>query len=289
MSDELDQLRKRVKDDEFFARRIIEREAHNLEGWVMLSKEEWPEALSSALETLGKSISPHGARELDGLTMTKGIRNSFFEIVKDCDFEPSSFEWLLVDSPNTKALLSPLVLYRNSRYYYLFDHLDGKHLAEFSPGPAGLVQRSHPSSWHDHRQHFSIWLNSLRQELEEPDLWLTNDEGSDQQMNLALIPLDVFRPTTDNSAFVEQEIKGITRLLSAMGNAIRQSTDLSAEQHRITREKLEYLEDAAKKHGRIDWLNIFVGTMVNILSSLSQTQVAYYLRQLCGTVLRLIG
>ena len=37
----------------------------------------------------------------------------------------------------------------------------------------------------------------------------------------------------------------------------------------ILKSKLAYLEDAAKRHGRIDWINLSIGVLVNIAIALA--------------------
>jgi hypothetical protein len=90
------------------------------------------------------------AKELDGSEFERGQRESLFQ---------------------QSGLIVSVLIHRPSGYYYLFDFRDGKHFAEYSPGPDSPVRRENPGGWGSQISYVRQWLDHLKREVEAPDLW----------------------------------------------------------------------------------------------------------------------
>ena len=96
--------------------------------------------------------------------------NEVFQVVKVLGFEPTGFRWQLVPSLRTSGLLVSQ-LSHTSGSYFLFDQQVGKDYCTYTPGREKKVEHQYPGDWRTQRVYVRRWLENLKRETEQPDLW----------------------------------------------------------------------------------------------------------------------
>lgn len=117
-------------------------------------------------------------------------------------------------------------------------------------------------SWQTIRPRISSWLEDVKLDLETPDLWA---ELQRETQFLGAISDDV----TKNTPFTPDEQNEISARLRALAEHTRNTYPLSAQQTRALDAKIDYLVNAARRLGRIDWLNVCAGAIVGYILTAS--------------------
>lgn len=108
---------------------------------------------------------------------------------------------------------------------------------------------------------FSEWLQVVKYELEEPDLWEMMDSKS---------PLSIAPKSYENKAtFSEPELEIIAKQLERIETFILKTNSLSRGEIATVRNTFIYLHDKAPTTTKLDWKNIFAGALVSLLLSLA--------------------
>jgi hypothetical protein len=94
----------------------------------------------------------------------------------------------------------------------------------------------------------------MSQELTAPDLWA--ELAAQQEALGAGEPALV-----ENTPFTEEERKVIEARLAEAMEYVRQTHELSAEQHAALKDRLDYLVEAADRLPRLDWRNALLGVL----------------------------
>jgi hypothetical protein len=107
-------------------------------------------------------------------------------------------------------------------------------------------------SWQKLMPRVSSWLQSVKLDLDTPDLW------AELQREAELLGAGTDE-VTENTPFTPDEQKEIARRLQELAEHARRTYSLSEAQMRDLNAKLDYLVNAAGRLGRIDWRNVFAG------------------------------
>lgn len=67
-----------------------------------------------------------------------------------------------------------------------------------------------------------------------------------------------------NSPFTSEEINRISNALKILSVKVQETLELQPDHIRFLESKLGYLEEATKRQGRVDWMNLSVGVLLNI-------------------------
>jgi hypothetical protein len=112
---------------------------------------------------------------------------------------------------------------------------------------------------------FSAWIQDTVQpyldELEEPDLWSAYSADS--------VLMEAGSTTDDNTPFDVAEQGKVAVSLGEVRAFLEETHKPSDEERRFIDERLKYLEDAATRLGRKDWINIAAGVISNIAVGLA--------------------
>jgi hypothetical protein len=117
-------------------------------------------------------------------------------------------------------------------------------------------------SWLTLPPRIDYWLKDVKRDLETPDLWA---ELQRETQLLGAISDDV----TKNTPFTPDEQNEISTRLRELAEHTRNIYPLSAPQTRALDAKIDYLVNAARRLGRIDWLNVCAGAIVGYVLTAS--------------------
>lgn len=197
----------------------------------------------------------------------KSQKNKIFEFVQESGFDPNDFKWntaeitLYATGFGINYLVSQLAC-KNTNFNFTFSN--NLHYWYPSYSPAERVLKMNFTNPLDEQEMFMnvyIWLQSLKREIETPDLWA--------QFKQYQITSEVLEDEENpNSQFTEEQLSRVTYGIEQIRTYLLKEYQREAET-RLINEKLDYLIDSAKKQGRIDWKNIFVSTIISIGTSLT--------------------
>lgn len=181
------------------------------------------------------------------MQMGKRAWNDIFETIKRGGFDPVEFD-------RDEGDEAVAIRHRQSGSELILD--DGR-MARYS---VSWTVGDEPRKTHEvdtPSEGILLWLEELKLDLETPDLWATLRQ---QREMLDTSP-------TENTPFTADEQQEIVKELSEINVYVKQTYALPGDQMRALEGRLDYLQDAASRMGRVDWRNaatgVLLGTIVN--------------------------
>lgn len=191
--------------------------------------------------------------------LLKSQKNLLFSALEVNNFDPATFKWEKANSNNQQRLIVPRLVHVPSDGFFQFDLLSGVEWCMYSPGENRVVDQCYPGSWDGQVTQFNYWLHYLRQEYECTDMWSAISGAS------ALV-LDMKTGVNeDNSMLSQPERKRLSQSLNEIHAYLVSTNSVSVASNKIIEERLNYLEQAAERVGRKDWMNLAYGTLINIV------------------------
>lgn len=190
--------------------------------------------------------------------LKKSQRNEIFDLITSTGLSPRDFEIIKTDSLFEQTKIN----FKNSKYYFTLTHDGHSDVIKQSPGDEKLIEEyTTRPDWNHKKVKISDWLKRLKSELEQPDKWnnyyLISDEFNWR-----------FNDDKDNSKFSFAEIEEISNSINQVKNQVRE-LELTDEKLNIINDKLDYLLEKSKVLGKLDWKNLFVGTIITLIVQLS--------------------
>lgn len=185
--------------------------------------------------------------------LRRSQRNELFEVIRESGLDPADFMWDFVmlghDCPAV-----PSLRHRSSQFFFTFEEYED---GMYSPGCSRMGDVLAPVRWNTWVQQFRCWLEELKGETQEPDLW--------EQLSQSQIGLDFSADSeADNRPFTGAEAKQITAGIKKMQEYLATECPEVAGFGDEINEKLGYLTKAVGRLGRIDWANACIGALVGV-------------------------
>lgn len=202
-------------------------------------------------------------------------RNEIFRLIQQAGMDTREFEWTAPDPRGIER-----IQHGSSGYAFAFSATELGQYIDYSPGPIDVRVHEEIIHWSQVPDHVRIWLQSLKRELDEPDLWAELERekellgGGDGEQ-------------VENTAFTLAEQQQIAAQLSEAQDYVRQTQELSPEQMHALEARIDYLIDAAARLPRLDWRNALVGTL--IAYTLEVAVPPEVVRDLLGMIFRGLG
>jgi hypothetical protein len=184
----------------------------------------------------------------DLVQLTKWVRNNVFKAIEAAGLDPAEFDW----DGNFGSALTHVPSGAHFVFGGEFGHYEGTYQAGDSPewpyevySPPSLLKR------------VEGWLSDLKLDLDTPDLW--GELRSEREL------LGGAYDEVGNTPFTPEERTELARQLGEIKEYVKKTYSLSKEQTEALERKLEYLEEATGRLGRIDWRTAFLGAMMEFL------------------------
>jgi hypothetical protein len=209
----------------------------------------------------------------------KSQKNTILEIIQSYDISPEQFVWDEIQSVIRNDVYVSRLVHKSSGYYFQFDFYDGRHYCTFSPGENKDIESVYPEVWDQQLLRFEMWLNYLLREVQAPDLWgaIANEKALSE----------VSYEHNENTSFTEEEILKIQKNLEEIKKYLISAQSFSPEQLHYLDVRFNYLQDAASRIGRKDWIILVVGTITNIIITYAlSSAVARELFHIAGLLLK---
>jgi hypothetical protein len=206
------------------------------------------------------------------VSLTKGInrmrlllsqKNQLFKIIEDSKFlSPGQFS---LTEPRHGDDNSFSIKLKNSDY--IFTILENiryvkSFYVNYIPGIDVYMEISGDLNWGGIVEQFCRWIDNVSRELNEPNHWA--------RLEHEVSNID-FSTNFDNSKFSVRDYEELKSKIEVISQNIS-SIPLLLDQQREIRLELERLTELAKDLGKVDWLNLFIGTIISIIIQLSVTK-----------------
>jgi hypothetical protein len=198
--------------------------------------------------------------------LLRSQRNEVFRLIEKMKLTPAEFEWENPPEPSDNlvdiaAINWPKLIHTPTGYYFKFGRISlgsRVHRIQYFPS-SELAQETWydtDGSWKRSLFYFEQWLNIVRREYFEPDLWSTiNDK--------ALVTEDLY--DFENSTFTIDEQDRISKAITELKSFLISTNRHSSEHIQFIEERLNHLEESSKRLGRKDWITLAMGTLTNII------------------------
>jgi hypothetical protein len=190
----------------------------------------------------------------DYLPLLRSQRNAAFGWLRESGFDPGAFE---VGPADWGKIPCTRFAHKESPYFFDVSTARSSYSVRYSPGAGELLTRkmSIATSFEFLEHPFKAWLSYMQRELEAPDLW-----------SLVREPGTIFTAVgaaTDNRPFTAPEITQVVIAIDTARSYLRDA-GVAGDALAQANQKLDYLVDAAKRSGRMDWFNIAFSVMFGI-------------------------
>lgn len=198
------------------------------------------------------------------LMLTKNRQNIVHRLVEGAGLNPKDFEWQGRRSRHTRhthpePFVSVLV-HKPTGSFFMFDHSDSRargneFVSIVSPGIDRREEVFTASDWDTQVHDVLQWLDRLRNELEEPDLWDTISTSSIRTRLTLTANVAI-------SVFSMEEQEQVRRQMLDIESSIADLRTLSEEQFKALHAKLNEIAEATKELKRGQWYHFALGEVV---------------------------
>ncbi len=189
--------------------------------------------------------------------LSRTQRNDVFQLLLKHSLDPVEFQWL---DTSTRATVRETVKHTPTGSFVEVSHHDGGFWITWWPGPTGAKVSETFPDWRTTLPTVRDWVAKVAQEHGAPDLWA---EIAKQNA----LP-EAAASTGYRTPFAADELQQLKTSLASIEHFITTNGRLDAASAQQIHERFAYLLDAAKITSRkIDWLNIFVGQMIGLVTA----------------------
>lgn len=199
---------------------------------------------------------------MPGSAILPSQKNEILRLLTEKEFSMTEFQWENGPIPGADGRLPVNVIHHPSGFFCGFSAErsgSGKPYTqiEYSPSEEGFIKRTNVESSLGWNTVVTNWVNNLRREIDMPDLWASISSGQSSVMQATAT-------ASENTPFTDPERTQVAIFLEDIRTYIQTNAGLSPDKFNIVVEKLTYLEQAADRMGRKDWLNLFLGVLVSL-------------------------
>jgi len=204
-------------------------------------------------------------------TLTPSQRAFLFTSIDERGLDPRAFELITLESEYTTDTVTEIKHNASGFFFRLNRKKDHNYrhrgFAEFSPGENFRLEHSWIDLWREYQLEFNNWLDRFVYETETPDLWLALEQER-------LLVDTAIAQQDESIQFNEEEQALVGQAIHELKNHIFETQHLIAEHKDFVEVRLNYLEGAARRQGKVDWLQTAIGVLFTIVMILPQPQEA---------------
>ncbi|MEO8148531.1 MAG: hypothetical protein ABI723_12875 [Bacteroidia bacterium] len=197
-------------------------------------------------------------------------KNEIYSLIEQIGLDPGNFEWsrstfLFSIHPTVvgKNVPADKLIYKGTDFYFLFGERVKitSHYAEFSPGKESYVEENYPGDWQHQVKNVDRWLGYLKTEVLQEDKWIRLQK---QISNLN------FGFNYKDGSFSVTEYQELSSKIDTLHQRL-ESIGLQQEEIKLLREILKHTKEVAKDMNKVDWKNLFIGSIISAVVQLSLT------------------
>jgi hypothetical protein len=207
------------------------------------------------------SVSLASGGKMGNRTLLLWQKNQLFQEIHERGLQPSTFKWEEVPSyPNTQDKVSSLV-HIETQFYFTFDFRGSDDYWQARYFPQEEKRKQGLTTCHNGEATvtaFVSWLEMIKRDVLEPDLW--GAIAAEQRLSEVAGQIE-----GENTPFTREEYDRIGRSLLEIKEYLLTIQDLDAKQRDFIEARFRYLQDAASRLGRKDWITLALGVLTNIV------------------------
>lgn len=194
--------------------------------------------------------------------LLKSQKNQIFNIIQSRGLTTFNFEWKYSKLDADSTYQAPCLLYKDTNYYFVFDYLENmsSYAIRYSPCDDKPFFYDFGMNWNSIYQHVDSWVYYLKREVEEPNLW----EEINKYSELGGIQYKIEK---ENELFNIQQAHQITVGIDNIRAYLLETVIIEEDINEINK-KLDSVVEKLNTMGKVDWMNQFVGTVINLSMSL---------------------
>ena len=181
-------------------------------------------------------------------------KNQLYDIIGNQDLTQNIFSYL-EDEYSVKIKYNKdyefKIVLNNPKYTYSL---------VYSPGENKLKEITTANYWVEVAASFQQWLEYLKKEIQLPDKWKLLGEY--------IKSTGIEIPSSSNEFFSINEYEILKERIEILKNDLFQIAELKAN-HELINIKIDQLLINSKKLNKPDWINLFLGTIFNLIITLS--------------------
>ncbi len=187
-------------------------------------------------------------------------KNELLSIILNNGFDRSEFKWqhFTFTHGNELGMASEYacsnLIHKDG--YFKFNFNGFNYFPEFAPGRGQRTESLRADSWGFVKKIFTIWLENLRSEKDEPDLWSEFDKFK-QHFNINA------QSEYYNEKFSDEEKSKIILYLDKFKNEIVDHFNLVTEQNDFIIKQNLFLIEALDRSSKRDWWFLFLGVLAS--------------------------
>lgn len=183
-------------------------------------------------------------------------QNEILEAIRAVALDPADFEWTERRSFWSQRQ-APRLAHKPTGYYFMVDFGAIGVAVEYSPADDRPKTSYTLDGWAQVRLLVDRWLNSLVREHTAPDLWAELTRRREMLAGDA--------DEAENRPFEPGELERVDAALAEVRELVQATYDLTQGQQEQLDRRLAYLEAAARRVGRVDWLNLVLAAIVQLI------------------------
>jgi len=193
--------------------------------------------------------------------LTRLQQNELFTHIRDAGLEPTDFRWVAEDTGYPRGNTETLTHQPTSSHISV-SHTGDKYWAVAWPQPQGISESSYFNpEWRAIARFAQLWVAAVKQNHAAPDLWAEVAKTNALQDAAG-------HPDPNGKPFSESELKQLDSGLDDIELYITSTQPLDPTGTQEVKRRFAYLRAAAKRAAtKVDWLNIFVGQLVQMVQS----------------------
>jgi hypothetical protein len=190
------------------------------------------------------------------------LKNECFAAIQGAQLDPGDFFWADQTTEVQGGQATLILSFQPPRIItarFEFGYAQAEWRYHYIPDPEAPFGAGNAGSWDYEMDAFRRWLTAVRAEIGSPDLWgeLRRERELLAQPNEAR--------ADGNTPFSPDELALISQQIAELKAYIVASLALSEPRVRELDARLDYLEQAAVRTGRVDWWNLFAGALLNLV------------------------
>lgn len=194
------------------------------------------------------------------MKLLKSQKTEIFDLIEVNGLSPLQFEIIFIPNNYNSALSITKLLFKGTDYYFTFSFQQEEHYSTFCPGDEKYVEEEHSGDWETQKDAVINWLSYLKREINTPDKW---QRLIDESENLKLMKYN-----EDSIKFNASEYLEIKSKINLLKNGLKE-IGIEKEEMKTINSRLDHLEVLMQSMNKIDWKNLFVGTILSIPIQLS--------------------
>jgi hypothetical protein len=195
--------------------------------------------------------------------VTPTRKNAILQHIQAAGLDARDFVWSEEPSEITHVGLGrdaytvDVLVHQPTGYWFGFDVDDesGSTWAIFLPGRDGIKHRERAGSWDYVFVYVQQWIAFVKQEHEAPDLW-----ADLRRQRELIIGEDV-----ENTPFSAAELEQLARHVRETSDHVHTTFELEPGEYELIESRLEYLVEASRRVGRVDWRHLLTGSFLTLV------------------------